>query len=65
MKFLFSLMQAIAVVPLPMQLSRTPPHIGISTYKILDKGDWLLRRVEGIGRMFFIKADNAPWEFLI
>ena len=40
-------------------------NIGISTDKILDKSYWLLRRVEGIGRMFFIKAENAPWEFLI
>ena len=41
------------------------PHIGISTDKVLNECYWLLRRVEGIGRMFFIKADNAPWEFFI
>lgn len=46
-------------------IKNAPPHISISTYKILDKSYWLLRRVEGIGRMFFVEAYNALWEFFI
>lgn len=47
MKCRFSLMAAMAVLPLPMQLSRiTPPHIRICSDKKPKQFNWLLSWVE-------------------
>lgn len=58
-------MAAIAVVPLPMQLSRiTPPRFAVSADKIADKFDGLLGGMEHGGFMLFLDADNTHGKLL-